>query len=73
MATATKRRAHYSEATFVETARTNYDNGTFSRHGYCRTCCADMSIYNRSGGVVNGLRHYSSHQTAKSLGLWGKR
>jgi len=65
---------HWTPADFQVTETTPaYDgSATLTQFGYCRKCFGDMQAFGRDGKLGVPL-HYSSHKTAKRIGLWGKR
>ena len=64
MRTLSRPARHWSDTDFVVTVARDGN-----RYGYCGVCKADMQQF--SGD--EHPRHYSSHETARRLGLWGKR
>lgn len=67
-------RKHWSRETFVQTSTCPAYDGSdaVNRRGYCRECFGDMQSFGCEG-KDGSLLHYTSHGTAKRLGLWGHK
>ena len=68
------RKRHWTKEDFTVTATSPaYDGSDIpNRFGYCKVCKADMQSFGGTDGE-GPIRHYNSHETARGLGLWGKR
>ncbi len=65
---------HWTPSDFIVTCTTPaYDGSSaVNQYGYCQKCLGDMQAFG-GNGEAGKILHYTSHNTARRLKLWGVR